>query len=753
MAVNLANALENLSAYKHPFDIHDSRAIDNPVNYRHIKVRVGGVAYHILSRIADLRHEHTGRTNKLAHHVVLPAANLPIAGPAKVLSYPGVCRTQWDGKVGLVPEISPSRLPRSDTPSSPCRAWKAVAGDAAWAAYVADQLIQSPNDPLSIIFPLGLDTLPLVEEVLNLLPPPTRWNVTFSTYFTTLPPGTTCAMRWLLHGTPEADQIRRDYRRKVLDLTTKLGPPPESELAAQARQGRPSSTTPPPVPQPAVASQQRRAAQPAAEPSLSAIEMELGPPEINDEDFSFRLPNDSPATRLRKPIGKRSKAKSSLGTHPALLAGVGATIVCVLVFVIFSLTRPEAKPEQNPSRGGGTTERTTANETSAAEAVATPVGDTVVAASAESSEAVSSTGSSDESSSALQAASLAHDVPSATANDGQDSDDAQRAVSTATEPETSAGAIENPELVIESFVLPSISRASSEVVQSPVVLASNVAFASQGDIRIIGLDQLMIEGNSHLGFVVEREDADGRPTWVVRELRLNQFRQEVFTDVARIGIEDRKLIFQWGSDALGNASLVDGLRWCVLEVPAITGKSNYIPLTLPGASRRVFQVQRNSMRRATGGQSAQQTFRMALKGDVLPRTEHLSVAIAIKPYDDQSCDWECQLGPESNACIVKMRTSSAPDANTPMEQLVVRWSSQFVADKGGGPRTLQIDVTCELKESQGSKSPLAKALQQWPFTLLVSLIADYDDPKAEGIPQVHIADGIELKPSCVEAWQ
>jgi hypothetical protein len=76
-----------------------------------------------------------------------------------------------------------------------------------------------------------------------------------------------------------------------------------------------------------------------------------------------------------------------------------------------------------------------------------------------------------------------------------------------------------------------------------------------------------------------------------------------------------------------------------------------------------------------------------------------------------------------------------------------------MAGQAGGSRTLQIDVTCELKESQGSKSPLAKALQQWPFTLLVSLIADYDDPKAEGIPQVHIADGIELKPSCVEAWQ
>ncbi len=64
MAPNVASALELRSGYQHPFDIHDARAADNPVNYRHAILRNGDATYHVLSRIADLRHEHTGRSNK-----------------------------------------------------------------------------------------------------------------------------------------------------------------------------------------------------------------------------------------------------------------------------------------------------------------------------------------------------------------------------------------------------------------------------------------------------------------------------------------------------------------------------------------------------------------------------------------------------------------------------------------------------------------------------------------------------------------
>ena len=55
-----------------------------------------------------------------------------------------------------------------------------------------------------LIFPPGTDVLPLVAESLALLPAELRWRVTFSTYFTKLPPGIACQWRCVIEGTPEA---------------------------------------------------------------------------------------------------------------------------------------------------------------------------------------------------------------------------------------------------------------------------------------------------------------------------------------------------------------------------------------------------------------------------------------------------------------------------------------------------------------------------------------------------------------------
>lgn len=238
MAPNLASALEQLSGYKHPFDIHDPRSVDNPINYRHAIVRIGGVTYHILSRIADLRHEHTGRSNKLAHHVALTRDALPPGGPSVAASHSGFCRSSWDGKVQLVPEIRSNSLPLHDLPNQPCRAWQQVTGDAGWAGVVADHLLNEKQNPIWIIFPTGTDTLALINEVFSLIPRNRRWEVTFSTYFTTLTPGTTCSLRFVLDGTTEAEKLRRDYRQRSIDLTVKLGDAPPSELVTAARTGQ-----------------------------------------------------------------------------------------------------------------------------------------------------------------------------------------------------------------------------------------------------------------------------------------------------------------------------------------------------------------------------------------------------------------------------------------------------------------------------------------------------------------------------------
>ncbi|MGV2333985.1 MAG UNVERIFIED_CONTAM: hypothetical protein LVR18_07655 [Planctomycetaceae bacterium] len=126
----------------------------------------------------------------------------------------------------------PSTLP-SQVPLS---AWQQCTGDHGWAGYVAEQLLQQPQ-PLHVIFAPGTSTLDLVREVLDLLPPARRWEITFSTYFTRLPAGVDCRLRFVLDETPEATTLRHDARSHVLDLTQPLPPAQGGQLVVAARTG------------------------------------------------------------------------------------------------------------------------------------------------------------------------------------------------------------------------------------------------------------------------------------------------------------------------------------------------------------------------------------------------------------------------------------------------------------------------------------------------------------------------------------
>ncbi len=251
MPSTLAECLESLSGYRHAFPIHGPEAHLNPVNYAHLIVTVGGRRYHVLSRVANAGQDYTGRTNKLAHHVALDASELTPGGPAWVLADENFCLRKWDGQVRL---LAQGRSPRKDRPpQGPCRAWEKQTGDAGWAGVLA-QWTQEGHSPIYLIFPPGTDTLSLVVEALNLLPETKRWNVTFSTYFTKLPPGISCQWRFVLEGTPEATQARRDPRHKLLDLTRPLGRAPDGPLVEAARTGK--------LPQPVQSTPRRTAVSP-----------------------------------------------------------------------------------------------------------------------------------------------------------------------------------------------------------------------------------------------------------------------------------------------------------------------------------------------------------------------------------------------------------------------------------------------------------------------------------------------------------
>lgn len=236
MSRGLAERLEGLSAYRNIFPPHDPRAAQNPVVLSHVRVAVAGTARHVLSRVGFAGVDYTGRTNKYAHHVVLDPSELPRGGPAWLLSQPRFLRASWDGHVGWID--TPLPVPRGDIAPGVCRAWQTAVGDAGWAGVLAEAFLTGSKPVAYLVHEPSQDLLPLILEAQALLPPERRWELTFSTYVTTLPQGVVCAWRGVVRGTPEEAQARRAGQALVLDLNRSLGRAPAGALVEQARTGR-----------------------------------------------------------------------------------------------------------------------------------------------------------------------------------------------------------------------------------------------------------------------------------------------------------------------------------------------------------------------------------------------------------------------------------------------------------------------------------------------------------------------------------
>jgi len=296
MALNLAERLESMSGYRQAFPLHDPKASLNPVCWSHMTTRLAGRSLHVISRVADAGQDYTGRSNKLAHHLVIDNVASLISGPARMLAEPGVVADRWDGTVRHIP---PRELRSAPMPATiPLVAWKALTGDEGWAGSVAEQLLQSPA-PVSIIFDPGTDTLTLVREVLDLVPAAQRWNVTFTTYFTRLLAGAECQLRFVLNDTPEATSLRNDARARVIDLTSSLPAATGGTLVAMARQGQltPQEVAPP---QPITAARPRTSTEISTKDTGSEIsipKLKPGRSPLESTDRPHSPPEFAPARR------------------------------------------------------------------------------------------------------------------------------------------------------------------------------------------------------------------------------------------------------------------------------------------------------------------------------------------------------------------------------------------------------------------------------------------------------------------------
>ena len=219
MPANCVELAESLSGYRNVFLPQDKNYALNPPAFSHYQFIVGGERTAILSRVCSCDVEE-GRTNLLAHHVFVGYSEMTDAGPAWAMSQSQFFKTQWNEEPHLIKGMK--RLPGGQPAGFRADAWERL-GDAGWAGALAQSVTETLPPNSYIIFNPGIDLLPLVVEAMNLVPPERRWSVTFNTYFSRLPQGTTCLWRFCLPDSEALKDLRRSRDALCIDLTQALG--------------------------------------------------------------------------------------------------------------------------------------------------------------------------------------------------------------------------------------------------------------------------------------------------------------------------------------------------------------------------------------------------------------------------------------------------------------------------------------------------------------------------------------------------
>lgn len=321
---NLVERLEALSGYRH-VEI-GGQSHRNPVVYSHTVIRLGGDTYHILSRIADAGRDYSGRSNKLAHHLVLRPRECPPAGPAALLSAPRLMRERWEGEVAWL-ETEPT-LPQINVAPGPCGLWQQVWGDAGWGGVLAYRALARPEDPLYLVYPDTVGMLGLFAEAVALLPESHRWRVTFTTHDMGLADVAQCRWRAAPAGSPEALQWRKTRGLEIWDLTRPRGVAPEGRPARAGREGRlvshPDQTPSQPAPQK------------QESPVSAGVPGVRQPPElppqfipVEGETYAVREPQLAPPQLSPRKLTSPQR----LPSRGQFWKGFGAGVACALLLV------------------------------------------------------------------------------------------------------------------------------------------------------------------------------------------------------------------------------------------------------------------------------------------------------------------------------------------------------------------------------------------------------------------------------------
>jgi len=240
IGARLMMTLEALSAYKPLYPHYAANAWDNPVSRAHFISTVNGEVQHILSRVCFNGVDHTGRSNKLASHLVLSQSEAATAagGPGSLLLREELFKdASWEIRT----EYFDRQLPIPATGDAPakCSYWEAVTGDAGWGGFLAQSYLDNPARNVYISYrpEQQSQVMMLIQEALNLLPVSKRWEVTFNTYFVNLPAGMTCVWRCCPVDSEALLAARRSPANIVIDISAPRPLTAEGDLINAARTG------------------------------------------------------------------------------------------------------------------------------------------------------------------------------------------------------------------------------------------------------------------------------------------------------------------------------------------------------------------------------------------------------------------------------------------------------------------------------------------------------------------------------------
>lgn len=224
--------------------------------FYHRVLSIQGETYHVITRLKDAGFDYTGRTNHVAHHIVVSSAEAATAGsqgltPVDVianLNHQGLWRESWDEsprELSAEEEIPLAGMGKTLT--LPAENWHTKSGSAANAAILAPGRVA---ESCWLLCPPGTsdELLPLMGESLLLHPQP--WRISFATEVQ--PTDRIEEIVW--RGVPSDSPVRATAAQSVrptLDFENPSAlPVPVPEFASLAENGVPAPSIPSPQPSP-----------------------------------------------------------------------------------------------------------------------------------------------------------------------------------------------------------------------------------------------------------------------------------------------------------------------------------------------------------------------------------------------------------------------------------------------------------------------------------------------------------------------